>query len=339
MPKLARALRVCAAVSLVASVLSLGPVGSVGVAGAQASDDFSLTKTDNLDGEVLIGEHVTYTLTAEGDHASGAFLFNLSFRDVLQVGVSFVSADPAPTAVLTDVPALGQTTVIWENVSDLPAGSLSAVSTTVDTNPDFVSGAIGADTVPIGSIVSNDAEAVASTDAFTIPDWDPLTGDFDGDFDGSATASHDVTIIPFRVTKIAPTELLRGVHAAGLGGEGGTEGALYTVEVENNPDYAVDDVTLTDVLNPALEFLGCDTYYGGDNTTVADEWIGAGPVSTGAGCAPTPLSVDTLGTGETEVVWDLGDLTPAEVATVTYQAGIPLFANEEFVGTPPWPPG
>ncbi len=143
-----------------------------------------------------------------------------------------------------------------------------------------------------------------------------------------------------RVTKTGPDELLRGVHAAGIGGPGGTEGALWTIEVEANPDYDIDTVGLVDVLHPGLEFLGCDTYTPPDaspwvdNTTAGEEWTGSGPVATGAGCAPQPLSIDTLGTGATEVRWDLGDILAGTTSVVTYQAGIPLYANEPFVGGP-----
>ena len=167
-------------------------------------------------------------------------------------------------------------------MSDLPANSQASVSITVDTNPDFARRQRRIDTVPVGAFITNDAEAVASLDAFTIPDYSTTTGLFTGDFDGSATATDTVEIIPFRVTKAAPTELLRGVHAR-LRRGGGTIGSLYTVDVENNPDYAVNAVTLVDTLHPGLEFLGCDDYYAADNTTVGDEWTGSGPVATGTG--------------------------------------------------------
>lgn len=333
--------RVVAALALIASTLVASATAPFApIAAAQGSDDFTLTKVDNVEGEALIGEHVTYTIEATGDQASGAYLYNLSFRDVLPAGVSFVSADPAPTEVLVGVPA-GQTTVIWENVSDLPSGSFSSVDVTVDTNPDFAGGTSGFDTVPVGSSITNNAEAVASDDAFTIPDWDESTGAFTGDFTGSGSASQTVDIVALRVTKRGPDELLRGVHAAGVGGAaGGTEGEFWTIEVEANPDYDIDAVSLVDVLHAGLEFLGCDTYIPpdaspwADNTSVGDEWTGSGPVATGTGCSPQPVSIDTLGTGATEVSWDLGDIAANTSSIVTYQAGIPLFANEPFASGP-----
>ncbi len=318
---------------LFAATVSVVPTPLPAAAGP--GEDFSLAKSDNVGGEALIGENVRYTLTATGNHSSAAPLYNLSFRDVLQVGVAFVSSDPAPTEVLADVPSPGQTTVIWTNVSDLPAGSESSISLLVDTNPDFAGGTSGSGTVPVGSTITNSAQSVASLDPFAVPDYDPATGTFTTDFDGNATASHDVAVIPFRVTKTGTAELLRGVHQNGIDGGGGTIGDLYTIEIENNPDYATNNVSLVDTLHPGLEFLGCDAYYGADNSS-AEEWTGSGPVATGTCPAPvqTPTSVDTGPAGETIVDWVIGNMAGGQTTNVVYQAGIPLLANAPFSAPP-----
>ncbi len=148
MTNIKRTPRVVAAFVLLASTLFVASTAPFApIAAAQASDDFTLSKVADVGTEALIGEHVTYTIEASGSQSSGAYLYNLSFRDVLPAGVGFVSADPAPTTVLVGVPA-GQTTVIWENISDLPSGSRSSVDVTVDTNPDFAGGATGSTTNP-----------------------------------------------------------------------------------------------------------------------------------------------------------------------------------------------
>ncbi len=339
-----RAVAFCFAV--LAAVVAV-PVAVAGPAAAGPDDDFSLAKSDNVDGEALIGEQITFTLTASGTQVSNAYLYNLSFRDVLPVGVTFVSADPAPTAVLADVPGAGQTTLVWENVNDLPADSNASITYTVDTNPDFAGGTSGSGTVPVGSTVTNSAQAVASLDAFLIPDWSPTTGAFTGDFDGTAATTHDTDIIPFRVDKTGPGELLRGVHDNGFGSRSGTSGATYTIEIENNPDYATNGVTLRDILGPELEFLGCASYFpvGDDNSTdvpfressaaADEEWAGSGHMATDA-AAPTcrtPTSVNTVANGgpgglaDTVVDWSIGNLAPGQVVTVTYRAGVPMRAN------------
>ncbi len=328
-----------------AALVTVPLVGGTPAAEAAADDNFSLTKSDSVGGEALIGENVTYTLTASGTQSSAAYLYNLSFRDVLPAGVSFVSADPAPTAILSDVPTAGQTTLIWENTSDLPAASNASVSYTIDTNPDFAGGTSGSGTVPVGATVPNSAQAVASLNAFLIPDWSPTTGAFTGDFDGEASATNSLNVIAFRVTKSGPGELLRGVHDNGFGGRSGSAGDTFTIEIRNNPDYATNSVSLLDVLDPQLEFLGCASYYplGDDNSTDVpfresaaapdEEWAGSGQMATGAGTCTTPTSVDTVDAGiggglaNTEVLWDLGNLAPNDVVTVQYLAGIPMRAN------------
>ena len=35
------------------------------------------------------------------------------------------------------------------------------------------------------------------------------------------------------------------------------------------------------------------------------------------------------------MTWDLGNLAPGEIVTLTYQAGIPLFENRPFLRTQP----
>ncbi|MGI9614013.1 MAG: SdrD B-like domain-containing protein, partial [Acidimicrobiales bacterium] len=310
-------------------------------ASAGPGDNFSLAMSDNVGGRALIGEEVTFTITASGDHASGNYLYNVSFAQTLPPGVELVSSDAPPTATLVDVPAPGQTTLIWSNVSDLPANSVAALNFTVDTNPDFAGGASGSGTVPVTAILTLSPNAVASLDPFLIPDFSEATGAFTAEFDGTAATSHSVEIIPFRVDKFAEGELLRGVHANGIDGGGAATSSLYTIEIENNPDYTTNGVTLRDTLHPMLEFLGCTDYYAADNSaTVLEEWTGSGPVESAPCPGPvfTPTSVDTGAGGETIVDWTIGTLAPGQIATITYHAGVPLYANAPF-SAPPAPTG
>ncbi|MCP3937918.1 MAG: isopeptide-forming domain-containing fimbrial protein [Actinomycetia bacterium] len=334
-----RSTRCFAAVLVLSAVLVAAPGLPSTPAAAGVADNFSVVADNNVDSRALIGENVTFTLTATGDHASASPLYNLSFRAVVPVGFEHVSASPEATEVLTDVPSIGETTIIWSNVSDLPANSQAHVELTVDTNPDFTGGITGSTTAPVGDFMTTSIEAVASLNAFLIPDYDLGTGVFTGDFDGSGTTTDVVEMIPFRVTTTGATELLRGVHQNGFESASGTTGADYTIVVENNPDYEVDTVTLTGTLDPGLEFLGCDNYYASDNTTVGEEWLGSGVVATGTGCGATALTTpETVATGsggETVVTWYLGDLTPSATVSVDYRAGIALYENRPFSGSPP----
>ncbi|BDZ41120.1 hypothetical protein GCM10025865_04190 [Paraoerskovia sediminicola] len=110
------------------------------LAGAQpASADAELSLTKSSPSSVLAGEPVTFTLTATnpGDQPE----FNLSFRDELPVGVTYVpgSSSPAgagePTIVtnsVEDPPGSGefvdQQTLIWKNVADLQPGDSTTIS-------------------------------------------------------------------------------------------------------------------------------------------------------------------------------------------------------------------
>ncbi len=308
---------------------------------AALPDDFTLSKTGPPD--VLIGDQATFTLTAEGSQTNN--LFNLSFRDVLPPHIELVDADPAPTAILVDEPSAGFTTLVWENVSDLPSGSESSVSYTVDTDADFDPA-----TAPVGSVIHNEAGAVGNVDAFVIPDWDPITGEFTGDFTGEATAELDTPIIPFRLVKVGGGELLRGVHENTMGTTGGTTGTVFTLTLEANPHYDNTNFQVTDVLDPYLEFLGCESYLPVDNTTdvpfngaapANEEWPGSGPVAPGPAGGPgclVPNTVTTLGGGETEVIWTVPLLAAGSNVDIEYGAGVAMRANcATFTGGPPTP--
>ena len=81
--------------------------------------------TGPVDAEQLYATPIPVTLRASQPVAPPAESgFNLSFRDVLPAGVSYLagSSTPAPQ-VINDQPSLGMTTLIWSNVADLAPGS------------------------------------------------------------------------------------------------------------------------------------------------------------------------------------------------------------------------
>ena len=328
------------AVAVFASTLIVGSSAS-DVVHAAGTPDITLTKT--ADARTLIGSNTAVSLRACNPSGPGNG-FNLSFRDVVPAGFAVAAASPAPSRVVVDQPAVGETTLIWENVSDLLLGACSQVTYQLDTNAD---GNLA--TNPVGSTFGTTAGAYVSSDAFTIPDFDAAgqpSGDFTGfDTDGPTTT----TIAAFIVEKSAPgageAELLRGVH--------GAEPTVYTLRVRNNPESATNSFTVVDVLPANLEFLGCESYTaagydaGADNTVDAvtnelagnqvDEYPGSGRLAIGpalAGCFE-PSSVETLSTGETRVTWSsaaLGvaaNLAAAGVLEVRYLAGIPLRSNTD----------
>ncbi len=338
-----RSIRLARPLLVIAMLAALLAVATDARPASAAPDDFTLTKAGPAD--VLIGEIATFTITAEG--TQGTDLYNISFRDVLPAGITYVpgSGVPSPAAVIA-IPG-GTTTLVWSNTDDLPSNSKATVSYQVDTDEDY-----NPATAPVGTSFANSASAYAHANAFLIPQYDPATGEFapmrsDGttpNFTGEAAASTSTPIKAFRLTKSGGGELLRGVHDNGFDGRGGTPGTEFELEVENNPHYPTTGFTVDDSLDSYLEFLGCTNYYaaGTDHSTSVpfrdlaaesfEEWDGSGRMADGpAGCR-TPNSVSTVDDGsgvtaDTDVTWGTFDLAAAETEIISYQAGIPMRQN------------
>jgi len=92
-----------------------------------AAPGISLNKSAPAD--VLVGGSVDYTLTASNPSANPDAVpeYNVTFRDVLPVGVTYDGGSTTPTGygeprVITDSDT-GQQTLIWSNVADLAPGS------------------------------------------------------------------------------------------------------------------------------------------------------------------------------------------------------------------------
>ena len=313
---------------------------------AAGTPDITVTRT--ADAETLIGGVTNVTLRA-CNRSTQPDGFNLSFRDVLPVGLTLTSATPAPTRTIANAPSVGETTLIWENVSDLLSGTCNSVSYGIDTNSDN-----NLSTNRVGSTISSTAGAYVNSDAFFVPDFD-ATGLPTTDITGNDTDTGTVTtIVAFIAEKEADNagegELLRGVH--------GSMPRTYTLRVRNNSESPTNDFTIVDVLPASLEFLGCASYVasgysaGTDNTIDAptnetpglqtDEYVGSGRLALGAAGASCiqPTTIETLGDGSTRVTWTAamlgatGDLAASGTLEISYLAGIPLRAN-----TDTWPNG
>ncbi len=203
---------------------------------AAGTPDISLAK--DMASETLFGGTTSVTLTATNSTADNGY--NLSFNDVLPVGVSLNSASPAPSQIINNAPAAGQTTLIWENVSDLPPGSSFTITYSLDHSTA---------TYAVGDSFANSAGAYLNTDPRTVPDFDPVTGVATGDFTGSDTASSSTSLIPFEITKTEPnteSELLRGLH---------DNQTLYTLTIQNNFVNPTTGFVVEDYLPAGLEFL------------------------------------------------------------------------------------
>ena len=306
---------------------------------AAGSPDVSLSV--GMAGETLYGASTPVTLTVTNLTATNGY--NLSYRAVLPAGVSASGFSVAPTRTVANQPNPGETTIIWENVSDTIAGTTVSISFDV---------AHATGSYDVGDSFTIDAGAYANTDPRTVPDFD-AAGFPSGDYTGWDTASASTTLVPFEVAKTEPNteaELLRGVH---------DHQTLYTIVVQNNYVNPTASFVVEDWIPAGLEFLACGNV---DNSS-AEEYPGSGPLNPGnAPSIPTgtregclaPSSVDTVvadpdGAGPmpnavyTHVVWDeatllagfgTDTLAAGETFTLHYVAGIPRFEN-----TTTWPGG
>ena len=194
---------------------------------AQAAGTPNISMNKDAPGSVLFGEDSTVTLSAS--NPSGPTGYNLSFRDVLPVGVSYVagSASVAPR-VLPNAPAAGQTTLLFENVSDLSGGSSYSLSYQVRHSTT---------TYNVGSSYTNNAGAYVNSDPRFLPKFTATgtpIGPLATSYTGFATDSATTQIAAIEIVKSEPSpegELLRGAH---------DHQTVYTLNVRNNgvqPDH------------------------------------------------------------------------------------------------------
>ncbi len=342
--------RILAPLPLSVVVVLSGLGLALGIVPASAAG--TVTLAESAPTTVLYGSPATVTLTAT--NPSTTPVYNVSFRDVLPLGVSYVpgstttagqgSSDPE---VLVNQPGPGQTTLVWRNHGDLQAASSLSLAYKVQAATDTGSTA-GANPVLPGSSYGDATSVYVSSDPRYVPSFD-ATGVPSGNFTDEASASGTTTVTSLAVS-LAPGgtagQQLRGVH---------DHQSVATLTVTATPLYATDDVTVTDYLPAGLEFLGCG---GSDNTTDAvgtnpgstDEYPGSGSLAVTApldpSVCPAPVSVETVEnpvrsdgtqlTGVfTAVTWSVGTLggSSANVATIKYVTGIPLRENTTIWAT------
>jgi uncharacterized repeat protein (TIGR01451 family)/fimbrial isopeptide formation D2 family protein/LPXTG-motif cell wall-anchored protein len=297
---------------------------------SHAAGSITLNKTSA--GSVLVGGTASFTLEAANPGTDEQY--NLSFRDVLPPGTSYVSGSTTPAGAgdpqvitLTDpVTSVSHQVLIWANISDLTTGSTQSISYEVKTD---------AAVFPLGSTVTNAADAYASSDAREVPDFtdagEPVSS-------ANVVTAHDTATTSVTAIKIAKSssgtpegELVRGVN---------DHQAVYTLTVTNNSTGPSSGGVVTDYLPAGLEYLGC----GGPFNSTTPEYAGASnTVQPVTGCK-APTSVETVNNPAgypegvyTKVVWNIpSTLAPGGTYTVSYAAGVPQRANTmTFTGGTP----
>ncbi|GAA3890099.1 hypothetical protein GCM10022381_35020 [Leifsonia kafniensis] len=324
--------------SVVAGVLvAAGLVVGAVVAPAMADTLVSLEATADV--QILAGETASVSLTATG--SAGSDLYNVAFRYELPAGVAYLpgsaqGADKVGVAepkILTIVDSAGPPQVthqvlIWQNLTDLLQSDSSTL--TFDVTPDPA-------IYPVGSSFSGTAAVFAPSNPRQLVKFDSAGNAAANSYAGSDAASPSPTVVSaIEVTKSEPSpehELMRGVH---------DQTTIYTIATRNTGVAPTNDVVVVDYLPAGLEFLGCGEP---DNSTPGDSEEYAGSGRLGGAAAGTnceiPVSVETVddrpgfeGEVFTKVIWKRVALLGAnETWTLTYAAGIPLFANAM------WPSG
>jgi uncharacterized repeat protein (TIGR01451 family) len=284
---------------------------------------------------VLVGTPISYSVTVANPVQAGAVPeYNLSVRDVLPAGVSYVAGSTTPTSAgeprnLTD--GTGRTVLIWDNVADVQVGGSYGISFKALPDPTAL---------PPGSNLNNVGDGYVNINPRRVASFTAVGAPIAGSYTQTASSAPAGTlIIPIEVTKAEPSsegELMRGVH---------DNTTVYTLTVTNSGQAPTNGVVVVDYVPANLEFLGC----GGVDNSAGREYTGA-PSLTGtpviplAQC-PTPVSVATVldPAGQpagvyTAVTWNLGAFASGRIQTIKYAAGIPLQANTmTFTGGPPSP--
>lgn len=316
----------------VAALVLLGTVlPPTAPSAAAAVPAIALTK--QAPASVLAGKPVSFTLTASNPAANTAAQpeYNVSFRDVLPIGVSYQAGSSTPAdigdpTIITNG-ATGQQTLIWPDTFDLQVGASSSISftTTVDNA-----------VLPVASTLFNTGNAYASIAPRYVPKFTAAGLPVSDSQVQPATSNQTTTnITALEISKSEPSpesKLLRGVH---------DHPTVYTLTVSNSAKAATNAVTVTDYLPAAEEFLGC----GQTDNSAAVEYPGAPPLTStpavGGNC-PTPSSVDTVANPPpngsvsyppgvyTKLSWTLGTLSAGQQVTISYAAGIPLRQNVLF---------
>ena len=211
------------------------------------------------------GAPITYRLTAANPASNPDAVneWNLSFRDVLPPGLTYVPGSTTPARAgepTASTDAGGSTTLVWSNVADIQVASTFELAFQATPDPAVY---------PVGSTVPNAAQAYTNSDPLVSPEFDD-SGVLVPDTATESAADDATTLVSaLEITKSEPSpegELLRGVH---------DHTTVYELTVRASEVGGTGGVVVTDYLPAQLEFLGC----GGDDFSAAPEYPGAPPLS------------------------------------------------------------
>lgn len=296
------------------------------------ADGPEIVVTKTAAGKALVGTPLRFSLSATNPTQAGAVAeYNLTFRDELPVGLSYVPGSGSfgdPRIVVDGID--GHETLIWDNVSDLPVSATTTLTFTAEPDPSIY---------PVGATVANTGSAYSNSDPRLLAKFDANGDPVAGSFTESGTSGPTSTeVIPLTLAKSEASpgnELVRGVH---------DHVTTYTLTVTNNPVAATNNVVVVDYLPAELEFLGC----GDVDNSAGVEYLGAprldGVPDLTADCV-VPDRIETVQNPAglpagvyTRLEWDLGAFPAGLRTPIKYLAGIPQLANTTtFPGGAPAP--
>ena len=307
------------------ALISAGLFGASTAAQAAGTPDLQVAATSS---NPLYGETGAVSVTASlgSGQPKG---YNLSFRVVLPAGITYAGGGEYAPTVIANQPGTGQTTLLFNNISDLVADSSQAVTFNVTHDQSLYD---------VGSTYDIQYQAFINTDPRIMPSFDAAGAPVPASSTGSAATSTTSKVNAIKISKSEPSregEILRGVH---------DHQTIYTLKVQNNYVNPTNGTKLNDWLPADLEFLGCEG--DPDNTTnaptnpgSAEEYPSSGPIVV----QPVPdchepslvetVLADPDGAGPmpeavyTHVQWDTGDLAPGQEITYRYRAAVPLTEN------------
>ena len=252
-----------------------------------------LALSHSVSQEPLLAGQVAFTLNVRNNGATVVTDrgYNLTITDTLPVGLTYMSADPAPTNVARQPD--GTTALAWDNIADLEANESLGISIVATL----------ANTVTVATDMVNRAGAKVNT----MPD---NSGAWVTAFSELSTRPQAIDIETSIIQSTAEEQAMGAGEYANAPGRGaGADWPFQVrVSVRNNNVGATSNVVARVTLPAGVAYLGNVAFSVNPN-----------------GASTTPV-LALKPDGSLDLTWALGNLTTAQYATpivITFQAAIP----------------
>ncbi|NNK58695.1 MAG: isopeptide-forming domain-containing fimbrial protein [Desulfofustis sp.] len=265
--------------------------------------DLEVVKTVNGSGTASAdaGDTVTYTITLQHSASSETDAFDVTFSDAIPPeveGVSLVSVTDSAMSLTTSDFTLAGNDLSLNSATDMPESRVISI---------VLQGTLSQNVAP-GDVILNDAEVRwhSLDEAPTNADGVERTGDGSGANDYAAAGSATIAVDSVGVSK---TLFSTGIVDATNENDEATIGETVTYEVEITiPEGTITDASVTDLLDPGLDFISLDAI--SKSLGLVTAWNDVGDIAiteTGTGFTGSPQTV----------VFALGTMTNAGTSSTT----------------------